>query len=81
MSKASEDDWWDVANAIILQAVEDYRHARYRNRKRPYQQKTEQEIRDIEQFFCSEWFSILCTLDGSRLLRDLKKQIAMEETK
>jgi len=79
MSNAGEDGWQALAEAIILQAVEDYRLAQYRNRMHPHQPKTEQEIRGIEQFFCSEWFNVLCTLDGSRLLRDLKKQIALEE--
>ena len=64
-----------LSNAIILQAVEDYRHARYRHILRPYRVETQQEIRNIEQFFRSDWFSILCSLDGRKLLHDLNKQM------
>jgi hypothetical protein len=79
MTEATEHNWQALAEAIILQAVADYRRARYRNRIRPHQAETQQEIKSIEQFFCSEWFSVLCTLDGSKLLHDLNKQ--MEDTK
>ena len=75
MSESTLHNWQELANAIILRAVEDYRHAYARNRLRPYQIETLQEIRSIEQFFCSDWFAVLCTLDGRKLLHDLKKQM------
>ena len=78
MSESTIHNWQELANAIILRAVEDYRNAHSRNRLRPYQAETLREIRSIEQFFCSDWFAGLCTLDGQKLLRDLKKQ--MEDT-
>ncbi|MFH1029477.1 MAG: hypothetical protein V1791_15870 [Pseudomonadota bacterium] len=79
MTEATEHNWQALAEAIILQAVADYRRARYRNSKRPHQAETLQEIQSIEQFFCSELFAVLCTLEGRRLLHDLNKQ--MEDTK
>ena len=75
MSESTLHNWQELANAIILRAVEDYRRAHYRNRMRPHQAETLREIRCIEQFFCSEWFEVLCTLDGQKLLHDLKKQM------
>ena len=81
MSESSVHNWQDLANAIILRAVADYRRAHDRNRMRPEQPETLHEIRNIEQFFCSEWFSVLCTLDGRKILRKLKKQIASEATR
>lgn len=81
MTEATEHNWQALAEAIILQAVADYRRVQYRNRIRPYQAETQQEIKNIEQFFCSEWFGELCSLDGSKLLRDLKKQIESEASK
>ena len=79
MSESTLHNWQELANAIILRAVEDYRNAHARNRLRPHQAETLREIRNIEQFFCSEWFEVLCNLDGKRLLSDLKKE--MEDTK
>ena len=56
MSEATERNWRDLAEAIIVQAATDYRRARYRNIKRPYQADTLREIDSIEQFFLSKWF-------------------------
>ena len=75
MSESTLHNWQALAEAIILRAVEDYRNAHDRNRLRPYQAETLREIRSIEQFFCSEWFEVLCSLDGKRLLSDLKKEM------
>ena len=78
MSEATQRNWQDLAEAIVVQAASDYRHARYRNIKRPYQQDTLREIREIEQFFRSTWFGTLSNLDGAQLLRDIKKQMGLE---
>jgi len=75
MSESTLHNWQELANAIILRAVEDYRDAHDRNQLRPHHAETLREIRSIEQFFCSEWFEVLCNLDGKRLLSDLKKDM------
>ena len=53
----------NLANAIILQAVKDYRNARHKGTKA-----------EIEQFFRSEWFEILTDLDGKKLIEDLRRE-------
>ena len=78
MSEATERNWRDLAEAIIVQAATDYRRARYRNIKRPYQADTLREIDSIERFFRSVWFSVLTNLDGRKLLYDLKKSMGLE---
>ena len=50
-------NWEDLANAIILQAVEDYRKARKRVRTRPDQKIAQATIREVERFFKSWWFA------------------------
>ena len=75
MTEATEHNWQVLAETIILRAVEDYRRAQTRNRLRPHQAETLRLIRSIEQFFCSEWFEVLCSLNGKRLLSDLKKEM------
>lgn len=52
-----------LANAIILQAVNDYRA---RSDKRT--------IDEIERFFRSEWFAMLTKLDGEALLEKLREE-------
>ena len=62
----------DLANAIVLQAVEDYRRAldgiSY-NYKPP-----EKIIEELEKFFHSEYYQILTTVDGDYLIDQLKKE-------
>jgi len=79
MSATTESNWRDLADAIIIQAASDYRKALYRNIKRPFQADTLREIHSLEQFFLSKWFATLTTLDGRKLLHDLKKDIGLED--
>ena len=52
-----------LANAIILQAVKDYRHT--------YSPQTRAEIK---RFFRSEWFRALTRLDGEMLIAKLENE-------
>ena len=57
------DPYEELANAIILQAVKDYRLAGTRNSRMP-----------IEEFFLSSWFKVLTTISGEMLLEELRKE-------
>jgi len=67
--------WRALADAIILQAAEDYRRLTRRLIKHPDEMDKASEKRRIERFLCSNWFGVLCELDGRRLLRDLKADL------
>ena len=60
-----------LANAVILQAVRDWRDACRINRSYPENFAEERKREDIERFFRSDWFSVLTNLDGRLLLRKL----------
>lgn len=51
-----------LANAIILQAVKDYKHTSPQCRA------------EIKRFFCSEWFRVLTRLDGEMLISRLENE-------
>ena len=68
------EPWESLANAIILQAVKDYREARKKHRKRPKNEDTKLMIADCEAFFRSDWFRDLTELDGEMLLRKLQEE-------
>lgn len=53
----------NLANAIILQAVKDYRLT-----------DDEQELSEIERFFRSDWFGVLSQVDPEYLIRNLRKE-------
>ncbi len=63
-----------IANAIILQAVKDYRNARKKLKKRPKNKDAKLMVEDCERFFCSDWFEALSEVDGKMLLRKLQEE-------
>ena len=67
--------WQALADAIILQAADDYRRLTRRLTTHPDELDKVSEKRRIERFLCSPWFGVLSELDGRRLLRDLKADI------
>ena len=67
----------ELANAIIVQAVKDYRDAVERLRYTPDDKSALHDKRSIERFFHSEWFSILTDLNGELLLKKLKEEVSL----
>lgn len=63
----------ELANAIVLQACEDYRSALRR--------KKYAAMCDIEDFFRSDWFRMLTTVDGEYLIDKLRKEGTNENYK
>ena len=64
-----------LGNAIVLQAVEDYREARqaYANCNKDYGAKS--MMLECESFFLSERFCIFTNVDGKALLEKLKEEV------
>lgn len=63
-----------LANAIILQAVNDYRAARKKLETHSKEKEAKLMIQDCESFFRSGWFTVLTSIDGPALLRKLKEE-------
>ena len=68
--------WQDLANAVILQAIEDYRAACVKLRGRPRLREQLAVKRSVERFFTSSWFRTLSSLDGQRLLEEIRKEVS-----
>ena len=75
---AAGDPWQNLANAIIISAVKDYRKALRRQRKNPTSRTAAEEIREIERFFHSEWYGMLTDVDGNFLVRKCKEECAYD---
>ncbi len=69
------DCWHDLATAVILRAIEDYRAVCYMLRLHPYQNNLAETKIDIETFFSSRWFRTLTAIDGKELLMMIRKDI------
>lgn len=68
------DPYENLAQAIIPQAVKDYRAARKKNKYHPKNKEAKLMIEDCERFFRSDWFAALTTIDGRMLLEKLKEE-------
>ena len=55
----------NLANAIIMQAVKEYRRTRHEGARL-----------ELENFFRSEWFKVLTTADGNYIIKMLRKEQA-----
>ena len=71
----SDSGYKELANAIILQAVCDYRRSVRRLTRKLNDSQAHREKNDVESFFRSGWFQVLTGVDGKRLLSDLEKQM------
>ncbi len=68
------ENYEDLGNAVVLQAVRDWRTA-VRRLKRYPGSKYYQALRDeTEEFFLSAWFGVFTNLDGFYLLEMLEKE-------
>ena len=64
----------NLANAVIEQAVKDYRQARVKLAKDVEDVTALKIRRETERFFRSAWFGQLTTLDGELLLEKLEEE-------
>lgn len=65
----------NLANAIILQAVKDYRMALKSLKANPRNRAAMADKDKIERFFRSDWFSVLTSVDGEMLIRSLQMEV------
>lgn len=62
----------NLANAIILQAVNEYKVAIKKLKRHPKNKDAKLVKREVEGFFRSEWFKQLTDIDGIWLISKLK---------
>ncbi len=63
------NEWQELANAIVLQAVKDYKAAQRTLIKKPDSKAAKAMIRNCERFFRSGWCEMLTDIDPEYLLR------------
>lgn len=75
------DFYENLANAIILQAVKDYKWALHRLDVNPRNQDAMHEKERLERFFHSPWYETLTDLDADRLIEGVKERVHQEAAK
>lgn len=74
--KSTISPYENLANAIILSAVADYREVLQRWQQHPQKESYLAEKAMLERFFRSEWFSVLTSLDPEVLISKLVQEVA-----
>ncbi len=69
------DNYQNLANAIVLLAVNDYRKAQHTLSLYPKDRSVKFQIKQIEQFFRSEFYKLLTGVDGEMLISILNKEM------
>ena len=72
-----QNGWEDLANAIILQTVKDYRNTLKRLKVYPDSIALKREMRRCERFFHSAWFGTLSEVDPERILNGIREEEAV----
>lgn len=67
-----------LANAIILQAVKDYRTAYAAYRRNPNSKSACDEVTELVRFFTGSWYAELTSVNGEYLVRKLNAEIDAE---
>ncbi len=64
----------NLANAIVMQAVKDWREAAKRLRRNPRNAGAQAVVKECESFFRSDWFEALTGADGGFILKKLQQE-------
>jgi len=75
---SEQEAYENLANAIVLSAVEDYKAALLRQKRNPESISAAEDLKRLEKFFYSDWYEVLTDLDPGYLIRKMKEMI--EET-
>ena len=75
---ASESCWEDLANAVIVQAVEDYLAAHRTLQKFPGNYTALLTQKEVLEFLKSRWYRNLTSVDPSVIVRHLENQTGLE---
>ena len=74
-----DEGYYELAKAIILQAIKDLKPAYLRLKRCPDDKAATARVKEITEFFCSEYFCLLTDVDGPRLLKKVMKSIDEEQ--
>ncbi len=74
MGGMSMDPYENLANAIIIHSVNDYRKALHILKTNPGYEPAQYTVKEAERFFRSDWYTELTTLCGESLIKKLQQE-------
>jgi len=67
----------NLANAIVLSAVKDYKRALLHLKRNPDSAAAKRAVEREEKFFYGPWYEMLTDLDPSYLIRKMKEMVGI----
>ncbi len=64
-----------LANAIVMQAVKDYRITLLHLQKKPDNKDYQSEVASLKRFFRSGWYDELTSLNAEYLIRRINEEV------
>lgn len=72
---SEQEAYENLANAIILSSVKDYKRALMHLKRNPDSKSAKAAAEREEKFFYSSWFEVLTDLNPSYLIRKMKEMV------
>ena len=72
--------WQDLGLAVVTQAAEDYREVLKKLKRKPTNKTYQDEKRELDEFFNSEWCEILAGTDCTFIPKRLELEVQKDET-
>lgn len=69
------DFYTELANAIVIQAAKDYRKALKTLKRYPRYEPAKAVVAEVEEFFRSEWYRTLTSVDADMLMKKIRREI------
>ena len=69
------DFYTELANAIVIQAAKDYRKALKTLKRYPRYEPAKAVVAEVEEFFRSEWYRTLTSVDADMLITKIRREI------
>ena len=73
-----QEEYENLANAIVVRAVKDYRKALLYLARHPERWEYWERVRELESFFRSEWLCMLTDLDGTWIMKKVSAEVKSE---
>ena len=79
MHVSYRESWIDLAVAVVLQAVEDYRISLRKLKRFPRRKKYQKEVKAIENFFLSgdyrKYYETVLGVEGRLIVERIRKEV------
>ena len=73
-----QEAYENLANAIVLSTVKDYKAALIRLKRNPESKSAADDVKRQEKFFYSSWYEVLTDLNPDYLIRKMKDMVDKE---